>query len=161
MGKGVIGYDADHPETELGKVNYRVEPHDLVRYGLIPEFIGRLPVLASLEELDEAALVQILTEPKNALIKQYTHLFEMEDVKIEFREDAVKAAAKAAVDRKTGARGLRSILEKALLDTMFKLPAMEGVSHVVVDADTITGDKTPLLVMANEEEIRLAVNDDK
>ncbi len=123
-----------------------VEPEDLVKYGLIPEFIGRLPVLATLRELDEAALIQILQEPKNALTKQFTALFDMEKVELEFREDALHAIARKAMDRKTGARGLRSIVESVLLDIMYELPSMENVSKVVVDETTIKGESKPLVI---------------
>ena len=120
-----------------------IEPSDLIKFGLIPELIGRLPVVATLEELDEAALIQILTEPKNALIKQYEYLFEMEDAKLEFNQDALVAIAKQALNRKTGARGLRSIVENALLDTMYELPSIEGRKTVVVDAAVLTKTKRP------------------
>lgn len=123
-----------------------VEPEDLVKYGLIPEFIGRLPVVATLRELDEAALIQILQEPKNALTKQFAALFDMEEVELEFREDALYAIAKKAMDRKTGARGLRSIVEAVLLDTMYELPSMENVSKIVVDDTTIRGESEPLVI---------------
>ncbi|MBL0711615.1 MAG: ATP-dependent protease ATP-binding subunit ClpX [Colwellia sp.] len=123
-----------------------VEPEDLVKYGLIPEFIGRLPVVATLRELDESALIQILQEPKNALTKQFTALFDMEDVELEFREDALHAIARKAMDRKTGARGLRSIVESVLLDTMYELPSMENVSKIVVDETTIKGESNPLVI---------------
>lgn len=126
-----------------------VEPEDLVKYGLIPEFIGRLPVVATLGELDEAALVQILSEPKNALTKQYGSLFEMENVELEFREDALKAIAHKAMERKTGARGLRSIVEGVLLDTMYELPSMEEVSKVVIDETVIKGESDPILIYEN------------
>src|SRR5690606_26386171 len=117
----------------IGQVLYDVEPEDLIRYGLIPEFVGRLPVVATLEELDEDALVQILVEPRNAITKQYAKLFEMEGCEIEFRDDALRAVARKAMERKTGARGLRTILENVLLDTMYDLPTMENVRKVVVD----------------------------
>ncbi len=123
-----------------------VEPEDLIKFGLIPELVGRLPVVATLGELDEAALMQILTEPKNALVKQYKKLFEMEGVELEFRPDALKAVARKALRRKTGARGLRSILEQALLDTMYELPTMKGVSKVIIDENVIDGDGKPLLI---------------
>jgi len=126
-----------------------VEPEDLIKFGLIPEFVGRLPVVATLEELDEPALMQILTEPKNALTKQFTALFEMEGVELEFREEALKRVAKRAMERKTGARGLRSILEGILLDTMYEIPSLEGVSKVVVDDSVINGDSKPLLIFEN------------
>jgi ATP-dependent Clp protease ATP-binding subunit ClpX len=125
-----------------------VEPEDLIKYGLIPEFIGRLPVTATLEELDEAALVRILTEPRNALVKQFQSLFEMESVGLEVRDDALQAIAAKALVRKTGARGLRSILEHALLETMFDLPSLENVEQVVVDAGVINGATKPLIVYA-------------
>ena len=123
-----------------------VEPEDLVKYGLIPEFIGRLPVVATLRELDEAALIQILQEPKNALTKQFVALFDMEKVELEFREDALRAIAKKAMERKTGARGLRSIVEAVLLDTMYELPSMANVSKIVVDDTTIRGESKPLVI---------------
>lgn len=126
-----------------------VEPEDLVKYGLIPEFIGRLPVVATLAELDEAALIQILSEPKNALTKQFAALFDMEDVELEFREDALHAIAKRALERKTGARGLRSIVENVLLDTMYELPSMADVSKVVIDETVIKGESKPILIYEN------------
>jgi ATP-dependent Clp protease ATP-binding subunit ClpX len=129
-----------------------VEPEDLVKYGLIPEFIGRLPVLATLRELDESALIQILQEPKNALTKQFVALFDMEDVELEFREDALRAIAKKAMDRKTGARGLRSIVESVLLDTMYELPSMENVSKIVVDETTIRGESKPLVIYDSKQD---------
>jgi ATP-dependent Clp protease ATP-binding subunit ClpX len=128
-----------------------VEPEDLVKYGLIPEFIGRLPVVATLRELDESALIQILQEPKNALTKQFVALFDMEDVELEFREDALRAIAKKAMDRKTGARGLRSIVESVLLDTMYELPSMENVSKIVVDETTIRGESKPLVIYDSKQ----------
>ncbi|MCF6767041.1 ATP-dependent Clp protease ATP-binding subunit ClpX [Thiotrichales bacterium 19S11-10] len=134
----------------------KIEPEDLVKFGLIPEFIGRLPVIAVLEELDEEGLTRILTEPKNALLKQYQHLFSLEDVEIEFKESAIKAAAKKALDRKTGARGLRSILENALLDAMFEVPSLENVKKVIIDERTIKGECSALVVLEDEEEIRLS-----
>ncbi len=152
--KGGIGFAAEVHSKELdkkiGEMLTRVEPDDLVKFGLIPEFIGRLPVVATLEELDEQALIQILTEPKNALTKQYAKLFEMEDVELEFRADALAAVAKKAMERKTGARGLRSIMEDVLLDTMFEVPSTKDISKVVVDASVIEGSSRPLLVYANE-----------
>lgn len=132
---------------------HQVEPEDLVKYGLIPEFVGRLPVIAMLDELDEAALVSILTEPKNALTKQYKKLFAMEDVEVEFREDALDLISKKAMKRKTGARGLRSILEDVLLDTMYELPSMTGVSKVVIDASAVNGESDPLLIFENEQKV--------
>ena len=135
-----------------------VEPEDLVKFGLIPEFIGRLPVIATLSELDEATLKQILTQPKNALVKQYQHLFEMEGVEIKFSDDAIVESAKMAMKRKTGARGLRSILEEALLDTMFQLPSIKNVSKVIIDKSVIAKKNTPILVMVDKKETRLVVN---
>jgi ATP-dependent Clp protease ATP-binding subunit ClpX len=128
-----------------------VEPDDLVKFGLIPEFVGRLPVIATLDELDEAALIQILTEPKNALTKQYAKLFELEGVDLEFRPDALKAVASRALERKTGARGLRSILEGVLLDTMYEIPSQKEVSKVVIDESVIEGTSQPLLIYENTE----------
>ncbi len=144
-----IGFSAEvraANNTSVGEILHGVEPEDLVRYGLIPEFVGRLPVVATLEELDSDALVRILTEPKNALTKQYIRLFEMEDAEIEFRPNALVAVAKKAMERKTGARGLRTILENVLLDTMYDLPSIEGVTKVVVDEAVINGDAKPYLI---------------
>ena len=138
-------------ERRTGDILKGVEPDDLMRFGLIPEFIGRLPVLATLEDLDEAALVTILTEPKNALVKQYKRLFEMENVNLTFTDDALNAVAKKAITRKTGARGLRSILEGILLETMFELPTFEGVEEVVVNAEVIDGKAQPLLIYAEKK----------
>ena len=147
--KGGIGFGAEVKSKDatksLGQLFREVEPEDLIKYGLIPEFIGRLPVLATLEELDEAALIQILTEPKNALIKQYQRLFEMENVDLSFDEAALQAVAKKALDRKTGARGLRSILENVLLDTMYDLPSMDNVGTVEVTEAVITNSEKPTL----------------
>jgi len=134
----------------------QVEPEDLVRYGLIPEFIGRLPVVATLDELNEDALVEILREPKNALTKQYSALFEMEDVELEFREDALRAIAKKAMNRKTGARGLRSIVEGVLLSTMYDLPSIDGVSKVVVDESVVAGESDPILIYSNQSDEKQA-----
>src|SRR6266403_130004 len=148
--KSGIGFGADVRSLKNGKdiseILKTVEPEDLIKYGLIPEFVGRLPVVATLEELDEKALIQILTEPKNALIKQYQKLFGMEGVDLEVRPQALQAIATRALARKTGARGLRSILEQVLLDLMFDLPTMENVSKVVVDENTIIGEGKPLLI---------------
>ena len=144
-----IGFGAkvkEIDERRTGEILKQVEPDDLMRFGLIPEFIGRLPVLATLEDLDETALVTILTEPKNALVKQYKRLFEMENVALTFTDDALIAVAKKAITRKTGARGLRSILEGILLETMFELPTFEGVEEVVVNAEVIDGKAQPLLI---------------
>jgi len=153
--KTSIGFGAhvESPEDRrTGDVLRGVEPEDLQKFGLIPEFIGRVPVLATLEDLDEDALVQILTEPKNALVKQYQRLFELEDVKLSFHEDALKAVSKRAIIRKTGARGLRSILEGILLDTMFDLPALEGVEEVVISEEVVEGNARPLYIYSDKEE---------
>ena len=125
-----------------------MEPDDLLKFGLIPEFVGRLPVLATLEDLDEPALMQILTEPKNALVKQYQRMFDMENVKLTFPDEALRAISRKAIARKTGARGLRSILESILLDTMFELPGMHSVQEAVVSADVVEGRAQPLLIYA-------------
>lgn len=143
-----IGFNADvkaQDESSITELFGEVEVEDLIKFGLIPELIGRLPVIASLAELDEAALVQILTEPKNALVKQYQYLFEMEGVKLSFEPEALVAIAKQAMKRKTGARGLRSIVENALLDTMYELPSMQGISEVVVTAEVINEGKSPII----------------
>jgi ATP-dependent Clp protease ATP-binding subunit ClpX len=155
-GRGsAIGFGADvrgPDERRAGDVLREVEPEDLLKFGLIPEFIGRLPVLATLEDLDNEALVKILTEPKNALIKQYQRLFDMEDVKLTFQTDALKAIADKAIERKTGARGLRSIMEGILLETMFDLPTMESVEEIVINADVVNGKAKPLLIHAERRE---------
>ncbi len=134
-------------ERRTGEVLRQCEPEDLLKFGLIPEFVGRLPVIATLEDLDEAALIKILTEPKNALSKQYARLFEMEGVKLSFTEDALVEVARRAIERKTGARGLRSILEGILLDTMFELPGMETVEEVVIDGEVVRGLKEPVRIL--------------
>ncbi|OBT16026.1 ATP-dependent protease ATP-binding subunit ClpX [Vibrio sp. UCD-FRSSP16_10] len=145
-----IGFGAEiHAKNDTKSVSemfQKVEPEDLVKYGLIPEFIGRLPVTTTLTELDEAALIQILSQPKNALTKQYAALFDIENVELEFREDALNAIAKRAMERKTGARGLRSILENVLLDTMYELPSLTDVSKVVIDESVINGESEPLMI---------------
>ena len=152
--RGGIGFGAEvrskDSSREISALFREVEPEDLIKYGLIPEFIGRLPVTATLEELDAAALVRILTEPRNALVKQFQTLFDMEGVALEVREDALHAIAAKALARKTGARGLRSILEQALLETMFDLPSLENVEKVVVDAGAIEGGGKPLVVYAEQ-----------
>ncbi len=154
--KSGIGFGADikskAEKKEIGETLRALEPEDLIKYGLIPEFVGRLPVVAILGELDEEALIRILTEPKNALIKQYQKLLKLEGVDLEVREEALRAVAKKAMERKTGARGLRSILELALLDTMFDLPSMEGVDKVLVEAAVITDGAAPLLVYSEGED---------
>ena len=138
-------------ERRVGELLRKCEPEDLLRFGLIPEFIGRLPVIATLEDLDEPALIKILTEPKNALVKQYARLFEMEGVKLTFTADALSAVAKRAIERKTGARGLRSIMEGILLDTMFDLPGLEGLEEVQVDKDVVAGTKQPVRLMVTDK----------
>ena len=161
--KSGIGFGAqvkgDSDRTSIGETLRSVEPEDLVRYGLIPEFVGRLPVVATLGELDNDALIRILTEPKNSLTKQYTKLFEMEGVDVDFREDALRAIANKATERKTGARGLRSILESVLLDTMYELPASESVSKVVIDESVIKGESEPLLIYENLDQAKVAPED--
>jgi ATP-dependent Clp protease ATP-binding subunit ClpX len=138
-------------ERRVGQLLMKCEPEDLLRFGLIPEFIGRLPVIATLEDLDEAALIKILTEPKNALSKQYARLFEMEGMKLTFTPDALSAIAKRAIERKTGARGLRSIMESILLDTMFELPGLEGVEEIQVDKDVVAGTKEPVRLLVADK----------
>jgi len=138
-------------ERKTGETLKHCEPEDLLKFGLIPEFIGRLPVIATLMDLDEEALVKILVEPKNALVKQYAKLFDMEDVELEFTDDALHSVAKKAIERKTGARGLRSILEGILLDTMFDLPSMDGVDEVHIDKDVVEGRKEPVRVYAAKD----------
>ena len=149
-GKGsAMGFGADVRDESamgIGEQLKGLEPEDLLKFGLIPEFVGRLPVIATLEDLDEEALVTILTQPKNALVKQYQRLFELEDAKLKFTDDALTAIAKRAIERKTGARGLRSILEDLLLDTMYELPGTEGVEEVVVNEEAVTSDAHPLLI---------------
>ncbi len=148
--KGGIGFSAEvHSKDntkQIGQLLREVEPEDLIGYGLIPEFVGRLPVVAILDELDEQALVRILTEPKNALVKQYQRLFEMEGCQLELREDAVRLVAHKAMDRKTGARGLRTIMEQVLLDIMYDLPSMENVCKIVVDGSVIAGENPPFVI---------------
>ncbi len=161
--KGGIGFSAEVKSKDgsknISQTLKDLEPEDLVRYGLIPEFVGRLPVIATLDELDTAALVQILKEPRNSLVKQYAKLFEMEGVEVDFRDDALEAVARKAMDRKTGARGLRSIMENVLLDTMYRLPSEKNVVKVVVDEAVIKGESAPLLVYENHESAK-AVQED-
>jgi ATP-dependent Clp protease ATP-binding subunit ClpX len=150
-----IGFSAKviAPEDRrTGEVFRDVEPEDLLKYGLIPEFVGRLPVVATLEDLDEAALKKILTEPKNALVKQYQRLFEMESVDLTLAEEALGAIAKKAIERKTGARGLRSIMESILLDTMFDLPGLEGVEEVVISREVVEATARPLYIYADRSD---------
>jgi len=149
FGAAIKGKDQ---ERKIGDILRDIEPEDLVRFGLIPEFVGRLPIIATLDELDEEALIRILKEPKNALVKQYAKLFALEGVDLNVREEALRAVAKKAMERKTGARGLRSILENALLDTMYELPAMTGVKEVVVDANVISDAARPLFIYEDEQQ---------
>ena len=148
FGASVAGPD----ERGIGELFKDTEPEDLLKFGLIPEFVGRLPVIATLEDLDEDALIQILSQPKNALLKQYQCLFDMEDVKLTFSDDALFAVAKKAIERKTGARGLRSIMEDTLLDTMFDLPSLEGVEEIVVNAEVVEGKAKPLQIYADRRD---------
>ena len=162
--KGGIGFTAEvrsrNNDTQVGETLRQVEPEDLVKYGLIPEFVGRLPMIATLDELDLEALVRIIREPKNSLTKQYFKLFEMERVEIQFRDEALHAIAKKAQERKTGARGLRSIMEAVLLDSMYKIPSLEKVSKVIIDAAVIEGESDPLLMYENvEQPSKLAVEE--
>jgi ATP-dependent Clp protease ATP-binding subunit ClpX len=150
-GMGFGGEVRGPDERRMGAILREVEPEDLLRFGLIPEFIGRLPVVATLEDLDEGALIEILTRPKNALLKQYQRLFDMENVGLAFTEDALKAVARKAIARKTGARGLRSILEAILLETMFDLPTLQGVEEVVVNAEVVEGRGQPLMIYAEKK----------
>jgi ATP-dependent Clp protease ATP-binding subunit ClpX len=145
-------------KKNVSELLHQVEPEDLIRYGLIPEFVGRLPVIAVLDELDETQLIQILIEPKNAITKQYAKLFEMEGCELEFRAEGLKAVACKAVERKTGARGLRSILEQTLLDTMYELPSLEGVTKVVVDEAAINGESMPLFIYEGTDIPRAAAD---
>ncbi len=162
--KSGIGFVAEvkgeEDQASIGEVFHDVEPEDLIKYGLIPEFVGRLPVVATLEELDEEALVTILVQPRNALTKQYKKLFEMEGADLEFREDALIAVARRAMQRKTGARGLRTILENVLLDTMYELPSQENVTKVVVDEPVVNGETKPYIIYESEE-ARSAVEEEQ
>ncbi|WP_461516198.1 ATP-dependent Clp protease ATP-binding subunit ClpX [Porticoccus sp.] len=162
--KGGIGFSAEVKSKQTGKdigqTLAEVEPEDLVRYGLIPEFVGRLPVIATLEELDRNALVNILIEPKNSLVKQYGALFDMEGVELDIRRDALEAIAEKALERKTGARGLRSIIENVLLETMYSIPSSENVGKVVIDGAVIRGESEPLLVYENHEPHKAAASDE-
>ena len=155
--KGGIGFGAEvrskDNRKDIGQILKDVEPEDLIKYGLIPEFVGRLAVVATLDELDEEALIEILTEPKNALLKQYQRMFSMEGVELEVRPDGLHAVAARALARRTGARGLRSILEHALLDTMFDLPSMSNVRKVVIDEGTIAGDQKPILIYSDQPKV--------
>jgi len=155
-GKGTsIGFGADvrgPDDRQTGQILKEVEPEDLLKFGLIPEFVGRLPVVATLEDLDEDALIEILTQPKNALVKQYERLFEMEDVRLDFTEDALRAIANKAIARKTGARGLRSILESILLDPMYDLPGLENVEEIVINREVVDGRAKPLYIYTDRRE---------
>ena len=158
-----LGFGADVKPPEEGNVGellQNLEPEDLVKYGLIPEFIGRLPLIATLENLDEDALITILTEPKNALIKQYKKLFEIEGAELEFTDDALRAVAEQAIKRKTGARGLRSILEVLLLDTMYDLPDKENVEKVVVTGNVVNGKEQPTFVFADKKKKKKSKKED-
>jgi len=153
-----IGFGADvrsPDDRRTGDILADVEPEDLLKFGLIPEFVGRLPVLATLQDLDVEALVDILVKPKNALVKQYQRLFEMEEIKLEFQQDALESIAKKAIARKTGARGLRSIMEAILLDTMFDLPSMENVEKVSVNREAVESDSRPLLIYSESRQTEL------
>jgi len=158
--KGGIGFSADvkskDDKKSISELLRSVEPEDLIQYGLIPEFVGRLPVAATLDELNEAQLIQILVEPKHAITKQYARMFEMEGCEIEFREDALREVARKTMERKTGARGLRSIMESVLLDTMYDLPSMESISKVVIDEAVINGESKPLMIYDGPEMDELA-----
>jgi ATP-dependent Clp protease ATP-binding subunit ClpX len=161
--KSGIGFNAvvkgESDAKSIGQLLSQIEPEDLIKYGLIPEFVGRLPLIATLGELDSDALVRILTEPKNSLTKQYGKLFEMDGVEVDFRDDALRAVAKRAMERKTGARGLRSILENVLLDIMYRLPSEAGVSKIVIDESVIQGESEPMMIYENVEQAR-AVQED-
>lgn len=151
-----IGFGAEVKGDKDHKINdvlHKVEPEDLVKYGLIPEFIGRLPVVATLEDLDEAALIEVLTKPKNALVKQYNKIFEIEDVNLKISEDALVAIAKKAIERKTGARGLRSILENVLLNSMFEMPSRKDISEITLDEAVIEGRKEPIITLDNKKQL--------
>ncbi len=158
---GGIGFSAEvktkDQSKNIGQLFAEVEAEDLIKYGLIPEFVGRLPVVATLEELDEAALIQILTQPKNALIKQYKHLFEMEGAELEFSDDSLSEIAKKSMERKTGARGLRTIVENVLLNTMYELPSADNICKVMVDKDVILGNVEPTLIYKTEKTERKTI----
>ena len=158
--KSGIGFSAEvkgeESRAQIGETLRQVEPEDLIRYGLIHEFVGRLPVVATIDELDAEALVRILTEPRNSLTKQYGKLFEMENVEVDFRDDALRAIAERAMERKTGARGLRSILESVLLETMYDLPSSDSVAKVIIDESVINGESEPMLMYENKEQAKAA-----
>ena len=155
VGKKTLGFKADVKSLrsrDIGATLEQLEPQDLIKYGLIPEFVGRLPVVGTLHELDKAALIQILTQPRNAITRQYMKLFEYENVKLRFTDDALDAIAESALDRKIGARGLRSIMEGVLLDTMFELPSLRGVEEVVISSEVIEGKARPLRIYSDRHE---------
>jgi ATP-dependent Clp protease ATP-binding subunit ClpX len=154
IGKKTMGFGADVQSTDekpIGELLREIQPEDLLKYGLIPEFVGRLPVIAALHELDEDALVEILTRPKNALVKQYIKLLEMDGVKLSFTDDALRAAAKIAMERSSGARGLRSVLESSMLDLMFELPSMEDPKEVMIGVETVEKHELPLVVFEKDK----------
>ena len=159
-GKGSsIGFGAkvkNYEEQPLSEIMKLLEPEDLIKYGLIPEFIGRMPIIATLNDLDEKSLVQILKEPKNSLIKQYQRLFEFENAELEFKDEAISEIAKKAISKKTGARGLRSILENILLKTMFELPDMENVIKITVDKSAVKGDSDPIVTYGKKQSTSVA-----
>jgi ATP-dependent Clp protease ATP-binding subunit ClpX len=163
VGKKTMGFGAEvkSRKKNIGELLKQIQPEDLIKFGLIPEFVGRLPVLATLEELDEEALVRILTEPRNALVKQYTQLFSMDDIELEFEEEALALIARKAIERKTGARGLRSIIEEKMLDIMYELPTMENVQKCIVTKDTIENGTEPTLVLADKKNSRTKENSSK
>lgn len=163
VGKKTMGFGAEvkSRKKNIGELLKQIQPEDLIKFGLIPEFVGRLPVLATLEELDEEALVRILTEPKNALVKQYTQLFSMDDIELEFEKEALELIARKAIERKTGARGLRSIIEEKMLDIMYELPTMENVQKCIVTKDTIENGTEPTLVLADKKSSRTKENSSK
>ena len=160
MGQKVIGFGtADKQETDDKNLMKHLIPEDLLKFGLIPEFIGRLPVLASLEQLDEDALVQILTEPKNALTKQYEKMIELDNVQLEFEKDALYEIAKLAIERKTGARGLRSIIENVMLDVMFELPSRDDIAKCIITKETLTEKAHPKLLLEDGTEVKDSDNE--
>src|SRR5690554_5857874 len=163
VGKKTMGFGAEvkSRKKNIGELLKQIQPEDLIKFGLIPEFVGRLPVLATLEELDEDALVRILTEPRNALVKQYTQLFSMDDIELEFEDEALTLIARKAIERKTGARGLRSIIEEKMLDIMYELPTMENVQKCIVTKDTIENGTEPTLVLADKKKSRTKENGSK
>jgi ATP-dependent Clp protease ATP-binding subunit ClpX len=159
LGQKTLGFGAEvktKQEKEVGELFAEIQPEDLLKFGLIPEFIGRLPVIATLTELNEDALVQILTKPQNALVKQYAKLLEIDSVKLKFTDEALQAVARTAMDRSAGARGLRSVLEKTMLDIMFELPSMDSPKEVVISEDTVLKKERPLVVFEKDKKAELA-----